>query len=154
MGLEGNKKGIAVFMSWVLLILIVVSLGVIFYSWARNYTKTTTTALVTSDDTSMCDSASLYVEDSCQSQDLLYVDVENNGNVKFKGCVFSMVSLFGYTSYFRINKTVNVGNTKRFVVPKEGFIKQLQISPVLTINGKDFVCSKNSFSLLNISYCG
>ncbi len=140
-------------MSWVLLILIVVSLGAGFYIWARDYAKSSASHLVVESNKNSCSSASLDIVDVCQTSNLVLVDVKNTGSLNVKGLMFSSLSLYDVVNNFEINDTLLVGQTRRFAVPKQGVVELFYVSPVIFSNGAFVKCPRVIASADKVPYC-
>ena len=148
-----GKKGVSLFMSWVLLILIVISLGMGFYAWARSYAQSSAGRLVSTQEKSSCSSASLSITSICQTASLVYVDIKNTGSVEVKGILFSSLSLYDITNNFEVNQTIDVGETHRFAVPKQGVVQLFYASPVIFSNGNTVKCPTTEVSTDKIPFC-
>lgn len=153
MGIFNSKKGVSLFMSWVLLILVVISLGMGFYAWARSYAQSSTGRLVVNQEKSSCSSASLSLTNICQTASLVYVDIKNTGSVEVKGVLFSSLSLYDITNNVEVNQTIDVGKTHRFAVPKQGVIQLFYASPVIFSNGDTVKCPTTEVSTDKIPFC-
>ncbi len=148
-----GKRGVSLFMSWVLLIFVVISLGMGFYAWARSYAQSSSERLVVNQEKSSCSSASLSITNICQTASLIYVDIKNTGSVEVKGVLFSSLSLYDITNNLEVNQTIDVGETHRFAVPKQGVVQLFYASPVILSNGDLVKCPTTEVSTDKIPFC-
>ena len=148
-----NKRGISVLIAWILLILLTVSIGAAVYSWIRDYSKQTTESISQNNDEANCESAALSIVDICQTPSFVYVDLRNQKNLKIEGISVDLITLYDKVIDFRLNKTLMVGRTERFEIPKQGTIKRVKITPFIKVNNNFVCCVGSSTSTEDIKYC-
>ncbi|MGB9748675.1 MAG: hypothetical protein ACP5OZ_03280 [Candidatus Woesearchaeota archaeon] len=148
-----NKKGIDVMISWILLIAISLSLGILVYTWVRNYSESTASDLENRSIESRCELVYAALGNACQTANELYFDITNKKDLKIKGFLFGIVDIFGNAENREINETLLVGETKRITIMKQGTIARIEAVPIIRNNEHDIYCVGVKSYLENIRYC-
>ncbi len=148
-----SKVGISLFLSWVLLILITVSIGTTVYLWAKTFSQNQTSVLTQNSEQASCSSVGVGVVSACQTSNTLLLDLKNQKDLKIKGFLISLVYLYNDVDTIELNKTLDVYKTIRITVPKSGVVSKVIITPKISVNGEIVVCSQNPTSKEDIDYC-
>jgi hypothetical protein len=148
-----NKNGIDVMISWILLIAISLSLGVLVYTWVRNYSESTASDLENRSIESRCELVYASLSNACQTSNELYFDITNKKDLKIKGFLFGIIDIFGNVDNREINETLLVGETKRISIIKQGTIARIEVVPIIRNNEQDIYCVIAKSYLENIRYC-
>ncbi len=148
-----NKKGISVLVAWILLILLTVSIGTAVYSWMKSYSSQNTEVLSQKNEQQSCESAALSIINACQTSNFIYVDLRNQKNLKIEGISVNLITLYDDINTFKLNKSINVGRTERFEIPKQGTVKKMIVIPAIKVNDNFVYCVGSKVSIEDIKYC-
>ena len=148
-----GKKAMEIWISWLLIIALTVSLGAVVYSWVRSYSTSTSEDIELRNQEASCDSVAIVLTNACQTTTRLYVDVENKKDLKIQGILFSFIDIYGNSDNREINRTLNVGQTLRFDIIKQGTIKKIEAVPIIKVGSAIVYCTSSQTSLEDIRYC-
>ncbi len=149
-----NKKAMAEWISWVLVIGLGVLLSIVVYYWMVERTNVSTEQMQTVVyDSSECSSVGINIDAVCQDTQVLYINLSNTDNLAVNALFFRMLTIFGDVSSKEINVTIKSGRTEALAVIKEGTLKKLDVLPVTMAGQKRVVCSARAISTESIRYC-
>lgn len=139
--------------SWVLLIAISLSLGVLVYTWVKDYSKSTASDLENRSIKSLCELVYVELNNACQTSEEIYFDISNKKDLKIKGFLFGIIDIFDNVENREINETLLVGETKRIKIIKQGTVAKIEVTPIIRNNEEDIYCTASRSYLENIKYC-
>jgi len=149
-----NKKGISVWISYVMLTALVVSLGFIVFGWTTRTTEDTVEVIVERGDTLIaCGLAGLDVRNLCQNTQTLNMDVTNTNDVKLLGVWVRMFNIYDRPQVSSRNTTINPQKTKSIQVIKQGIIKEVNIIPMIEVDDKRVLCESRKLDFSTIDIC-
>lgn len=149
-----NKKAIAGWISWVLVIGMGVMLSILVYYWMVERTNASTEEMQTLVyDSSECSAVGINIDAVCQDTQALYMNLSNTDNLAVNALFFRMLTIFGDVGNKEINITIKAGRTEMLTVIKDGTIKRLEVTPVTEAGQKRIVCSAQTISTESIKYC-
>lgn len=149
------KKAVTPLISFVLLMVFAIGLGVLVMSWGK-----TTSAL--EEGLGSCEEASLNIivlndkEDVCFTDDRIHATVENNGEAMLNGF---KVSIIGdkTISQVELNKKMDTADIAKIEIPydslKVGNIQQVRLVPRISFNGMSKLCAKKVLELNDAGIC-
>lgn len=149
-----NKKALAGWISWVLVIGLGIMLSIMVYYWLVERTNASTEQMQTIVyDSSECSAVGVNIDAVCQDTQALYMNLSNTDNLAVNALFFRMLTIFGDVSSKEINITIKAGRTETITVIKGGTIKRLEVTPVTESGQKRIVCSAQTISTESIKYC-
>ena len=154
MRLTRNKKGISVWISYVILIALVVSIGFFMLRWTRGHTEDTVQDIVERGDAlTTCNLAGIDVKNLCQNTQTLNMDVTNTNDIRLEGLWVRMFDIYNRPQISSRNTTIKPQKTKAVKVLKQGIIKQADIIPIVKKDGKRILCESRKLQFSDIKIC-
>ena len=152
--LKIGKRGIHIWISWVLVISFMVSLGVMLNIWSQNYSKKQFNSLENSVVNPLeCDSVSLILNSICQNEQGLIIHLKNKGYRSIKKIIINYRDSSGEFKKKEIDTILMPDNTKRIIVLKNSYIDFVAITPVISYKNKLITCSYKEIKTTNIDSC-
>ncbi|MFC1752357.1 archaellin/type IV pilin N-terminal domain-containing protein [Thermoproteota archaeon] len=161
-----SRKGVSPLIATVLLIAFAVALGAVVMNWGRSYVEQTTS--LAEDKSSIEISCSMDirmniikvdgVSDICYNEDLETINftIENTGTERIAGIRVQAIGNKSIVSH-EINETFIQGLTlkKYFNYSSEGngSIRQVRITPMITVNEKGEWCALNVLKVEEVDAC-
>src|SRR3989338_711199 len=150
-----GKKGVSVLVSYVMLTALVVSLGIIVLNWSRSTTQETVDDLVERGDAlTACAATGIDVRDLCQNTQSLNMNVTNSNEVKLEGLWASMFDIYNMPQTSSVNITIQPQKTREVDFLKQGIVKRVEFSPVVSKGGKKIKCLSRKVSFDSVPVCG
>lgn len=149
-----NKKGVAEWMSWVLIMGFAVALGVFFFAWIRGFATDSTEEISDrSERITLCESASVRIEKLCQDTQTLNINISNSNNIRIDELTFRFFNIYEEPELRGLNLTLKPGETNSIKLVKQGIVKQVEILPVIHDNGKRIVCENKRITESRVPIC-
>ena len=149
-----SKKGISVWVSYVVLIALVVSIGFFVLRWSRGLTEETVEDIVERGDAlTTCQLAGVDINNLCQNTQTLNMDVTNSNDIKVIGLWIRMFDIYNKPQTTSRNFTLSPQKTKSVVVIKQGLIKDAAIMPIVKKGGKRIICESRKIAFEDIIVC-
>ncbi|RLE38146.1 hypothetical protein DRJ17_04845 [Candidatus Woesearchaeota archaeon] len=148
-----NKKAISEYISWVLLILIVVTIAVIVATFVQRFSEKSVSNIQTSVSVEECNFVSVSVPGLCQKPLSLYINITNNNLITITELKFRLVYLNNSTDNQRKIITIIPGDTKELELLTQEIIKKLDIIPVFQKENKRIICEEQKYSTETIEIC-
>jgi FlaG/FlaF family flagellin (archaellin) len=149
-----NKKAISIWISWILMVALMISVGAFMYSWITKTTETATESFKYVYDRTECNNIAVLIE-ACNQSQTLYINVSNKMLLAVDGLVFR-VHYFGYDSNTS-NQTVkiNPGEKKDYSVEIDDSktLTGLEVIPIVQTEDFRIICRSRMASIANISSC-
>ena len=149
-----DKKAQQVWISWVLIIGLVVVIGVFV---GRVYLDTASSTSETVKDflenTEVCSSVGISVVDSCQIPQALNIEVANLKTVRIDDLVFRIYNGNGDSESIRVKADIEPGSTLNLSVGKSGMAAQIDIIPLVEEEDSVIMCSSSLVELESIRDC-
>ena len=149
-----NKRGVAVWISWVLVVAFAALIGSLVFKWMIVYVKEQTVQIEERVyDESLCEDLSLVVKDLCQKDQKLNFKLLNNGFLTVDRLIFRMFDV--ENNPFVVEQAIELspGRTENVEVIKQGHINNLEIIPVTIENNREIVCQQSTASFNEIEVC-
>ncbi|RLE37458.1 hypothetical protein DRJ17_06535 [Candidatus Woesearchaeota archaeon] len=147
-----NKRGIAIWMSWVLLIAFMVALSAFMNQWITGYSRSTAEDIETTYDEESCTRVALDIS-GCQESEKLNIEVENNGDLSIDKIIFRLYDLYSEVESKEKEVDIKAGKTKYVEVLKQGTIHMVESIPVLVSDDAVTVCRNKMHVLEDIETC-
>ncbi len=150
-----GRKGVSVWVSYVMLTALVVSLGVVVLNWSRSTTQQTVDDIVERGDAlTACASAGIDVLNLCQNTQSLNMNVTNSNEVKLEGLWASMFDIYNMPQTSSVNLTIQPQKTREVYLLKQGIVKRVEFSPLVSRGGKKIKCLSRKVSFDSVPVCG
>ena len=149
-----NKRGVAVWISWVLVVAFAALIGSLVFKWMIGYVKEQTVQIEERVyDDSLCEELSLVVKDLCQEDQKLNFELLNNGFLTIDRLIFKMFDV--ENNPFVVEQTIELspGRTETIEVIKQGHTNNLEIVPVTIDNNREVVCQQSTASFSEVEVC-
>jgi hypothetical protein len=150
----GNKRGISVWISYVMLTALVVVLGFMVLVWSRSTTQETVDDIVARGDAlTACQSSGVDVRNLCQDTQTLNMDVTNTNDVKVVGLWARMYDIYDEPQASSRNLTIGPQETKPIRVIKQGIISQVEVMPVVKKGNTLIRCQSRTVTFEPVPVC-
>jgi len=148
-----SKKGVSVWISYVLVILFTVTLSVFMYNWIFGHAESTRDKMLTLVDTDECQLVGIKLE-ACQNTQTLYINATNIKNVVIDRIVFRLINVYDEPERRETNITISPGETIKINLLKDyGITNDLEALPTLVKDDKQIICESRKATLSSISLC-
>lgn len=148
-----KKRGIAPYMSWVLLMGLIIILSLFMFSWITTQVDTSISYIEKGSDNSLCEKLSLSINDACQNTQTLNMNVTNVNTLEIDQLRFRFFDLYDNPEFRTLNITIRPRDIESIKVLKQGTLKQAEIIPVIIKDKKIIVCNDKIVTLENINIC-
>ena len=150
-----RKRGVSVWISYVLLTALVVSLGFLVLSFSRDSTQVTVDDIVERGEAlRLCGVSGVDVRDLCQTTLVLGMNVTNTNDVRVVGLWARMFDIYGDPLVSSRNVTIEPQETLELNVLKQGVVGKVEIIPVVKGDGKLIKCQSRAVVFEPVSVCG
>lgn len=148
------KKGVSVWISWVLVMMLAVILGTFYFGWMRTY------AIETVDDIeerseyiTLCEGTAVWVKNICQNTQTLNMNITNSKDLKIDEVMVRIINVFNDPQTSTRNITLRPGKTESIDVLKQEITKQVEVIPVIYKEKKRIICSSRKVTISDIAFC-
>ena len=151
-----NKKGVELWVSWVLLVASAVVASVFMFTWMTDYaTETNEEITRTFENAQQCDSVSIEIR-ACQeiTRNVVNVNATNRGLLTIDKIIFRLYDAHDDVSTRQINKTIRPNVKKSFPVVRQDAVVNIEAVPVLYDDaGNEIICTKRLSQLDTVGTC-
>lgn len=147
-----NKRGLAPYISWILIMSFVVSLSVFMYSWIGDNVETSTSQIIDRNEETLCSDVGFSVVSACQNSKTLNMNVTNIDLLTIKEFKIRLFDLYDNVESKTILLTIRPSDTEYVKILKQGTQKQVEIIPVIK-SKNDVLCIESMVTLQNIEIC-
>ena len=149
-----NKRGVATWVSYVLLTLLVVSLGAIVLNWTKSTTTQTVEDIVARGEAlTFCQETGFVVLEHCQDTQTLNINVTNNNNRKVDALIVRGFDIYNNPQGGQKNISLDPEKTKNVVVVKQGVFIRAEVMPIIVVGRKRVVCQSRKVAIEDIAFC-
>ena len=149
-----SKKGVAEWISYVMLTALAVSLGALVLHWSRSTTEETVDDIVARGDAlTLCEASGIDVSGLCQNTQTLNMEVTNTKDVKIESIQARMFDIYKRPQTASRNITILPQQTKSLQILKDGILKKAEIMPVVKKDSKRIVCQSRALSFDDVPVC-
>lgn len=142
------RKGQSEYISWILVLGLVVVLSFFLYNWSIQQAQKTSEELEKSTDPITCSDAGFTIESICQNYRTLNINISNTKSRELKGFLVKMVGLYPEDPDYLYSAThfvtIPAGDTERVNILKRGTLGQIELTPIVGKNKKDIYCEEQS----------
>jgi len=146
-----EKKGQNQYISWILILGMMVALSFFLYNWSLSQAERTAEELEARTDPLVCAELGVNVKGSCQEFNRLVLNVTNTNNLVINGFLIKTVGLYPEDDDYLIDDSLDYeiypGETERVVILKRNTLNQVKIVPVTLKGKKKIYCEDKSVTL-------
>ena len=152
--LLSNKRGVSVWVSYVMLTAMVVSIGFLVLNWSRSFTEDTVEDIVERGDAlTTCQASGVDIRNLCQNTQTLNMDVTNTNDIKIIGLWVRMFDIYDRPQISSRNITISPQKTKNVKIIKQGILKDIDVLPIVEKNNKRILCESKKLDFDNVAIC-
>ena len=149
-----GKKGVSVWVSYVLLMMLAVILGTFYFNWMKGYTLETVDDIAgRSDYITICEGTGIWVKNICQNTQTLNMNITNSKDLKIDEIMVRTISVYNDPQATTRNLTLRPAKTESIDVLKQDITKQAEIMPVIYKGKKRIICSSRKITINDIPFC-
>lgn len=138
-----DKKGVEVWISWVLLIAFVIVLSAFMYNWIIGYTESKSEQMKEMVyNTEECDFVAISIDAACQDSQTLYINVTNRYNLKIDKLIVRMYRGSNVLNITEFNITIKPKVTKALNITKQTTtnVNITEVIPVVEKDDYEIIC--------------
>ena len=152
--LKSNRKGVEVWLSWVLLVAFSVFIGTLVLQWSRSHTTQTVEDLTQKGEIlTICQETGVAVNSYCQKTQTLNINVTNNNNRKVDALLVRGFDIYGNPQNGERNISLQPDNSKSIQIVKQGVLKKAEVMPIIMVGKKRVVCISRKVTLEPVDFC-
>ncbi len=145
-----NKKGQSQYLSWIIIIAMIVAISFFLYNWSLDQARRTSEELTKQTDPLVCAEVGISIQGICQTFRSLKINITNTNNYEIEGFLFRTVGLYpeddNYLDSSILNKKISPGDSEKIIVLKKGTLSKVQIIPFTLKNNKEIYCEDQSIT--------
>jgi len=137
-----GKKGVSMWLSWVLLMVFVVILSVVIFDWMKGYTESSSSEMTKRVfNAEKCSFISISVSEIVEKNpQTLNIKVTNRNNLRINQIIFRLYSTDNKVYVDDLNITLLPNQTKTVELQKNGTIEAMDLIPVRFEQEYTIVC--------------
>jgi len=150
-----GKKGVSIWISWVLILALMGILATITIAWLNDFTLSSTTRIKQVYDTAECNYVSVSIDYVCQNTQTLNMNVTNLKNIDIDKLIFRIYDIYGNPDVKEVDTLIRHGssNTEKLEIIKQGVTDRIEVVPITIKDKKEVICEKRQVSVETISFC-
>lgn len=149
-----GKRGVSVWISWVLLIAFTVMVGTLVLQWSKSHATETVEDITEKGEVlTLCEETGLSVTAYCQDTQTLNINVTNNNNRKIDAVLVRGFDIYDSPQGGQKNISLVPEKSKAVAVVKQGVLKRAEVMPVIIVGRKRVVCQSRKVTVENIKFC-
>ncbi|MBI2550036.1 hypothetical protein HYV83_02545 [Candidatus Woesearchaeota archaeon] len=149
-----SKKGISVWISWVLLTAFVVFIGTFVLQWSKSHTTEVVEDLTEKGEIlTLCQETGISIVSYCQKPQTLNINVTNNNNRKVDGLKVRAFDIYNNPQGGEKNVSIVPQKTMSIEVVKQGVLKRAEVMPIIVVGKKRAVCQSRKVTVESIDFC-
>ncbi len=150
---KANKRGVSLYISWILLMLLAIGLSAMMYSWYNSRTSSSVERLTKESTKEVCNSVGISIKNICQNTQSLTINISNSLDIRVNQLIFNLIDLYDEPETKKLNITIYPGETEKVEILKQGTMKQVEITPVIFIEDISYLCSNRKVFKYKIAQC-
>ena len=152
--LKHHKKGVAEWLSWVLLVALAVVIGTFVLQWTKGHTTETVEDLTEKGEIlTFCQEAGVAVLGYCQDTQTLNINVTNNNNRRVDALIVRGFDIYKNPQGGQKNISLDPEKTKNVVVVKQGVLIRAEVMPIIVVGKKRVICQSRKVAIEGITFC-
>lgn len=148
-----NKKGVSLYISWILLMLLIISLSAIMYNWYNQRAERSADILKEQSTEDVCDKVGILIENICQNTQTLNINISNSRDIKVNQLIFGLIDIYKDPETKKVNVTIYPGETEQIEIIKQGTLYQVDVIPVVVVDKITNICSNSKVFKNSIAQC-
>lgn len=149
-----GKRGVSIWISWVLLVAFMVSLSTFMYYFFSDFAKQSIDDVKSRVvDSKLCDNVGISVSVCLKSTSDLTVTVKNVNYITIDKVSIDMFDVFDRPQQKSKEIKIVSGTSRSFDILKDGIIKEVHVVPVVYKDGKSIFCSNKESLIENVESC-
>lgn len=149
-----GKRGISVWISYVMLTALVVALGFMVLTWSRSTTQETVDDIVARGEAlTLCEISGVDIRSICQDTQTLNMEVTNTNDVRVVGLWARMYDIYDSPQVSARNLTIEPQETKSIKLIKQGIISEAEIMPVVRKGNTLINCQSRTVTFEPVPVC-
>jgi len=150
-----HKKGVHVWVSWILLIAFALLLSTMMYNWIYGFSEKSAKELETRTYRAEgCDDVAIVIESMCQNSQTLYMNITNNKNIIIKQVIIRLYDIYDTPENKQINLTIRPGRAEEIEILKQGHLSRVELVPVSKKGSELLICNDRVAQYEPIGLCG
>lgn len=149
------KKGIDLWISWVLLVSTAIIASVFMFTWMTDYAKETNDELQRSfENAQECDSVALEIR-ACQEtvRNIVNVNTTNRGLLRVDKIIFRLFDAHDNAVTRQMNITIRPNTLRSFPIIRQDAVVSIEAVPVLRRDEFEIICTERSATLNSVGIC-
>jgi len=151
--MKNKKRGISLYVSWILLMMFIISLSAVMYNWYHQRAERSTEILKEQSTEDVCDKVGILIKDLCQNTQTLNINISNTRDIKVNQLIFGLIDIYKDPETKKVNITIYLGETEYIEIIKQGTLYQVDITPVVVVDGITNVCANSKIFKTIIAQC-
>jgi len=150
-----GKKGISIWISWVLIIAFMAILAVFMFSWTTSFADTHTGRLKEVYNTVDCNFVTVSIDSICQNTQTLNMNITNRKNIDVDKLIYRIYDIYGNPEAKEVDVFIRHGkaNTEKVTVIKQGVTSVIEVIPVIIKDENKIICEDREIKANNIRFC-
>lgn len=150
-----NKKGISVWISWVLIIAFMAVIAAFMFGWTSSFTKSSTDRLKEVYDSVDCQLVTISIDSICQNTQTLNMNITNRKNIDIDNLIFRIYDIYGNPETKEVDTFIRHGktNVEKVEVIKQGITSVIEVVPVVIKSDTKIICDHKKITANNIKFC-
>jgi hypothetical protein len=150
-----SKKGVSIWISWVLIIAMMAILAAFVFLWMNQFTESSTTRMKEVYDSVDCNYVAISVDEICQNTQTLNMNITNSKNIDIDKLIFRIYDIYGNPDGKEVKVFIRHGtaNTEKVEIIKQGVTDSLDIIPIVIKDNKKIICEDRKAEISNIKFC-
>jgi hypothetical protein len=150
-----NKRGISVWISWVLIIAFMTIIAAFMFGWTSSFTAQSTGRLKEVYDTVDCNFVTISIDSICQNTQTLNMNITNRKNIDVDKLIFRIYDIYGNPEAKEVDVYITHGkiNTEHVTIIKQGVTSILEAVPIIVKDNKRIICDERKITANNINFC-
>src|SRR5210317_511884 len=146
-----QKKGISVWISWVLIIGMIAVISAFMFNWTTGFTTSNTQRLKEVYDAVDCNFVTVSIDSICQNTQTLNMNITNRKNIDIDMLIFRIYDIYGNHDTKEMDIFIRHGktNTEKIEVIKQGVTSIVEAVPIVVKDKKKIICDENKITANN-----
>ncbi len=148
-----TKKGVSLYISWILIMVLVIVLSATMFNWYKQQAQRTGEILEEKASADICNKVSISILDICQNTQTLNINISNKNDIKINQLVFGLIDIYNDPDTKKVNITIYPGETEHIEIIKQGTLYQVDVTPVAVSGKISNICPNSKVFKNNIKQC-
>ncbi|MBU0757739.1 MAG: hypothetical protein KKF44_06735 [Nanoarchaeota archaeon] len=149
-----KKRGIGSYLSWILIVSMVIVISAFMINWTLERVKKTSHQIEKSTDELLCREVGINIQGICQNSKILNMNISNVGNIKIDRIQIRMISMYDDPETKEVDISLYPGDFETgFTVLKQGTLQSVKLIPLIKTEDEEIICPENSIEKQKIEQC-